>query len=121
MIALPRGVAVFVVHKPVSFGCGIDGMRGYCLSLTKNDPLEKGYFLFINKSRTQVRVIWYDGQGFALFAKRLSQCRFVHWPRDGECVYSLLECFQAQGLLFDGNPHEKNFHPVWKKQPKDLE
>ena len=115
MIALPPGVSVFVVHQPVSFACGIDGMRGHCVLFTKNDPLSKGYFLFINKKKNQVRVIWYDGQGFALLTKRLSQGCFQSWPKKGESVYSLLECFQAQGLLFDGNPSEKNFHPTWKK------
>ena len=30
MIALPSGIPVIVVHEPVSFGRGIDGMRGLC-------------------------------------------------------------------------------------------
>ena len=114
MIALPPGISIIVVHEPVSFGCGIDGMRAHCVALTTYDPLDRGYFLFVNKSFQQVRVLWYDGQGFALWTKRLSQGRFRRWPRKGEKVFSLLECFQAQGLLFDGNPHLDQFHPVWK-------
>ena len=115
MIALPAGVAIIVVHNSVSFACGIDGMRGYCISITKMDPIERGYFLFVNRTRTQARVIWYDGKGFLLTTKRLSQEAFKAWPKNGESVFSLMESFQAQGLLFDGNPDPKNFHPVWKK------
>lgn len=49
MIAIPSNVSIFVIHEPVSFACGIDGMRGHCVAMTKNDPIETGYFLFINK------------------------------------------------------------------------
>jgi transposase len=115
MIALPSGIPVIVVHEPVSFGRGIDGMRGLCKLLTDRDPLDSGYFLFINRRRNQARIIWYDGQGFLLCTKRLSTGRFLNWPKYGESVYSIVEYFQAQGLLCDGNPHEKNFHPVWRK------
>ena len=118
MIAIPSGVVIVVVHEPVSFSCGIDGMRGHCISIVAMDPFDKGYFLFVNKQRTQVRVVWYDGQGFLLTTKRLSTGRFKAWPKRGENVFTLLESFQAQGLLFDRNPDEKNFHPTWKKTDK---
>jgi len=115
VIAIPANVSIFVIHESVSFACGIDGMRGHCIALTKNDPMERGNFLFVNKSRTQTRVIWYDGQGFLMATKRLSHGSFKSWPKNGENIFSLLESFQAQGLLFDGNPSLKNFHPVWRK------
>lgn len=115
MISIPAAVSVFVVHEPVSFGCGIDGMRGYCLRITKKDPISEGYFLFINKRRNQARVIWYDGQGFLLCAKRMSQGTFKNWPKPCENIFSLVEYFQAQGLISGGNPSEKNYHKIWKK------
>ena len=118
MIALPSGVVIVVVHEPVNFACGIDGMRGYCIKLVEMDPIEKGYFLFVNRQRTQIRIVWYDGQGFLLATKRLSQGKFKSWPKRGESAFTMLESFQAQGLLFDGNSDEKNFHPVWKKIDK---
>lgn len=115
MISLPAKVPVYVVHEPVRFSCGIDGMRGLCLKVVGKDPLECGYFLFVNKSRNQIRVIWYDGQGFFLTTKRLSQGTFKRWPKFGENEFSVVEYFQAQGLLNDGFHDEKMFHPVWKK------
>jgi len=73
MIALLASVAIIAVHDSVSFACGIDGIRGYCIGIAIKDPIERGYFLFVNRSRTQARVMWYDGQGFMLTTKRLSQ------------------------------------------------
>jgi transposase len=115
MIAVPAMIPVYVVHEPVSFGRGIDGMRGLCLQILKKDPIERGYFLFINRRRNQVRALWYDGQGFVLATKRLSMGRFQNWPKLGESCFSTLEHFQAHGLLSDGFHHENCFHPVWKK------
>jgi transposase len=106
MIALPAGVPVVVVHEAVSFARGIDGMRGLCLAIVKQDPMEKGYFIFISKQRNQVRILWYDAQGFLL-------C--TNWPKPDGTQFSMVEYFQAQGLLCDSNINEKNFHPVWKK------
>jgi transposase len=115
MIAVPAMISVYVVHEAVSFARGIDGMRGLCIQLLKQDPFDRGYFFFINKRRNQVRVIWYDGQGFVLATKRLSSGKFQNWPKHGESVFSMMQHFQAQGLLNDGIHHEKSFHPLWKK------
>ena len=115
MIAVPAMIPVYVVHEPVSFSRGIDGMRGVCVQLIKKDPLDFGYFFFVNKRQNQVRVIWYDGQGFVLATKRLSSGRFKNWPKKGDSVFSVIQHFQAQGLLSDGIHNEKCFHPAWKK------
>ena len=95
-------------------------MRGHCVRIAKKDPLSEGYFLFINKRRNQARVIWYDGQGFLLCTKRMSQGSFENWPRPGESLFSLVEFFQAQGLISGANLSEKNYHKIWKKVTPEL-
>ena len=119
MISLPAKVPIVVVHQPVSFGCGIDGMRGLCLKIVKQDPLDFGYFLFINKAHNQLRALWFDGQGFCLFTKRLSQGRFHHWPRPGQSLFSVVAYFQAQGLLAGHKLEDKAYLPIWQ-EPKSL-
>lgn len=115
MISLPAQVPIFVVHQPVSFGCGIDGMRGLCLRILQKDPLESGYFLFINKGYNQLRVLWYDGQGFYLCTKRLSQGRFRNWPKPGQSISSTVAYFQAQGLLAGHRLEQGEYHPLWQE------
>ncbi len=66
MISFPSHSDIVLFHTPVSFGCGIDGMCRYCRILLRRELMERAYFLFINRSREQVRVFWYDGQGFSL-------------------------------------------------------
>jgi len=56
---------------------------------------------------------FYDGQGFWLAQKRLSQGKFVWWP-SGKETARRLEAHQAQWLLAAGNP-ETTAAPVWRK------
>jgi transposase len=60
-----------------------------------------------------IRILVFDGQGFWLAQKRLSQGRFVWWP-SGKEPARRLEAHQAQLLLAAGNP-ETEAAPVWRK------
>jgi len=115
MISFPAATSIIIVHQPVSFASGIDRMRGLCLALLDRDPLQHGYFVFINKGRNQLRVLWYDGQGFCLLTKRLSHGRFIHWPRPGEDIFSLVTYFHAQGLFAGHRLDDSSYLPLWKK------
>lgn len=81
MISFPPRTKIVVIVEPVSFAGGIDKFRGLAVEITKNDPFENGYFLFISKVKKQVRVLWYDGQGFVLSNKRLSAGVYKNWPK----------------------------------------
>ncbi len=61
MISFPANTDIFVCYLPVSFGCGIDGMIQYCKIILNKEPLSKAYFMFINKGKEQIRILWYDG------------------------------------------------------------
>lgn len=115
MISFPAQSEIVLVHNPVSFSCGIDGMCRYCRIILNREPMQRGYFLFINKSRQQMRVIWYDGQGFLLCTKRLSVGIFRHWPKAASSFETIVSFFEAHVLLAGGDIGSNKFHPEWKK------
>ena len=41
------------------------------------DPLSGGLFLFTNRRRTHAKILWFDGTGLCLYAKRLEKGRFA--------------------------------------------
>lgn len=115
MISFPANADIVVVHTPVSFGCGIDGMCRYCRIILTREPMDRAYFLFLNRSREQLRVLWYDGQGFSLTTKRLSAGTFRHWPKPGASAASVVSFFEAQALISGGDISKAGYHPLWKR------
>ena len=71
--------------------------------------------MFINKGKEQIRVLWYDGQGFSLCTKRSSQGRFSYWPKNVEELYSTFSFFDAQIIFTGGNPNNVKSKNIWKK------
>ena len=64
-------------------------------------------FLFINKHRTSIKCLFYDGTGFVIIAKRLEQGLFsrINPYRQGELVLTAAEF----ALFFEGADLEKRF------------
>lgn len=80
MIALTAQVRVLVAVAPADFRCGIDGLARRVRQALADDPFGGAVFVFRNRRGTAIKLLAYDGQGFWLCHKRLSQGRFRHWP-----------------------------------------
>jgi len=80
MLQLTPLSVIFVATCYVDFRKGINGLAAFCKNTFVLDPLNGALFLFYNKSRTTIKILAYDGQGFTLFIKRLSQGAFKANP-----------------------------------------
>jgi len=80
MIQLSNQTPILLATQAADFRKGIDGLAAVCRLELKKDPANGTYFVFINRSRTMIRVLAYDGSGFWLMTKRLSKGRFQGWP-----------------------------------------
>ena len=115
MIAFPANTDIFVCHIPVSFGCGFDGMIRYCQIVLQQEAMSQAYFMFINKGKNQIRVLWYDGQGFSLCTKRCSKGHFSYWPKNSTDLKSMVSFFDAQILFSGGDPNNIRTKKIWKE------
>ena len=79
MLQLVPHMRILVARDPLDLRKGIDGTAGVCRQVLGEDPLGGTVFVFRNRGGTMVRVLVYDGQGFWLMTKRLSQGRFRFW------------------------------------------
>ena len=80
MLQITPQMRIFVAVQPVDFRNGIDGLVRLCKEILRQDPFHGGVFVFRNRRATSVKVLVYDGQGFWLCQKRLSEGRFRWWP-----------------------------------------
>lgn len=113
MIALSAQTRVFVCVAAVDFRKGIDGLARICREVLAADPFCGAVFVFRSRSRTAIRVLAYDGQGFWLCHKRLSEGRFRHWP-DGSSARQELAAHQLHVLLSGGNAEAAMGAPMWR-------
>jgi len=116
VIQVPPNANVVVLHDPVSFRNGIDGLAAIARLVLKMEPMGGALFVFRNRARDMLRVLFYDGSGFWLCTKRLSKGRFSSWPAgDGTSPCSPLLARELQVLLWGGDPARCTFPELWRK------
>jgi transposase len=73
------GIAIYLCQDPVDFRLGINGLSVLVEATLKFDPFSRNLFCFVNKRRTQIKVLYWQRSGFCLWLKRLEEERFK-WP-----------------------------------------
>ena len=112
MIALTAPVRVLVAVAPADFRCGIDGLARRVRQALAEDPFGGAVFVFRNRRGTAIKLLAYDGRGFWLCHKRLSQGRFRHWPT-GQAG-QVLAAHELAVLLAGGDWKAATGAPVWR-------
>lgn len=76
---MPRlaGARIFAYCEPTDMRKGFEGLSGLVREALGKDPLSGSLFLFANRRRTHAKVLWFDGSGLCVLAKRLERGRFV--------------------------------------------
>lgn len=75
MLTLGPTTRIFVGLDPVDFRGGFDRLAGDVRRLGQ-DPLDGHLYLFVNRRRTQLRALWFDRSGWAMYSKRLERGSF---------------------------------------------
>ena len=74
---------VFIAIAPVDLRASFNKLFALTQSVLQQDPLSGHWFVFTNQQRNRVKVLFWDGSGLWVCAKRLEQGRFS-WPQSGE-------------------------------------
>jgi transposase len=80
MIGLPAGTRVWLAAGVTDMRKGFDSLAAQVQSILGQDPFSGHVFCFRGRRGDLVKLLWWDGDGLCLFAKRLEGGRFV-WPR----------------------------------------
>ena len=80
MIGLPAGTRVRLAAGLTDMRRGFDGLAALVQGALTQDPFSGHVFVFRGRRGDIVKVLWWDGQGMCLFAKRLEKGRFI-WPQ----------------------------------------
>ena len=88
MIALPVGVQVWLAAGETDLRKGFDGLAALIQLQLAEDPFSGQLFVFRGRRGDRIKILWWDGDGLCLFAKRLERGKFV-WPQATSGTVSL--------------------------------
>lgn len=83
MIAPPSGTQVWLAAGITDMRRGMDGLASLVQEKLVLHPFSGHLFLFRGRRGDLVKILWWDGDGLCLFAKRLERGRFI-WPQASE-------------------------------------
>ena len=120
MLSLPPTVRVFIALDATDMRKSFDGLASETRRLIDKDPLSGHLFVFFNRRRTLVKVLYWDRNGYCLIAKRLERGTF-HLPQANE--HGVVEVEAAElALILEGiDLSNARRRPRWKSVPSMVE
>jgi transposase len=101
MLSFTGSLRVFVALEACDMRKGFDGLSGMVTSKLNEDVQSGALFVFSNRSHTRLKIIYWDGSGLWLMAKRLEKGTFS-WPKDTDGKTKLALRAEALAMLTDG-------------------
>jgi transposase len=111
MIPVPSGVRVWLATGVTDMRRGMNGLTLQVQQAMGRDPYAGDLYVFRGRRGDLIKVLWHDGQGTSLYAKRLERGRFI-WPSaaDGAVAISSAQL----GYLLEGIDWR---HPIRSWRP----
>lgn len=118
MIIFTENTSVYISITSIDFRCGISKVVSIVADVLDNkNPMSNTIFIFRNKKNSDIKALYYDGNGYWLLHKRLSRGKFSWWPRTEreQCQIPLKDI----NILFGGNDPRSSFDPGWEYSGND--
>ena len=113
MLALTAATRIYLYRAPCDMRKSFDGLCGLIRSELGADPLSGSLFVFVNRRRNMVKLIYWDRDGFMILFKRLERGCF-RLP-DGASSNARIDRLQLTLLLEGVVPKKVNKRYVFEK------
>ena len=111
MFSFPNQTKVYLAVAPVDMRKSFNGLWAEASEHLGEDPFSGALFVFANKRRDRIKILYWDGSGVWVFAKRLEKGRFT-WPT-GSDARKLSLTPQALGMLLEGIDLKHGCKKTW--------
>ena len=102
MLTFSGSLKVYLALEPHDMRQGFNGLSATVSEVLQADPYQGGLYVFTNRRRNRLKILYWDGTGLWVAAKRLEQGRFS-WPRASQAGQKRLSLTpEALALLTDG-------------------
>ncbi|SBT15560.1 IS66 family insertion sequence element accessory protein TnpB [Vibrio celticus] len=112
---IPSG-AVYLVSGITDMRKSIDGLSLIVADVLEMDPLSSAWFIFCNRGRDKIKILFWDTNGFWLYYRRLEKGRFK-WPRPTAAGHIHISTQQLNWLLSGLNLENPKAHqPLYGRE-----
>lgn len=102
MLSFSGSLKIYVALEPCDMRKSFNGLHAVAQDILKVDPRSGALFVFTNKRRNRLKILYFDGTGLWVLAKRLEKGTFS-WPQPGTSGQKKLSLTpEAFGMLTDG-------------------
>lgn|SRR5690606_4058051 len=102
MLSFPSSLRIHLALEPCDMRKSFNGLHALAEGVLKEDPRSGALFVFCNKRRNRLKILYFDGTGLWVLAKRLEQGTFS-WPKPSGPGRSKLKLApEALAMLTDG-------------------
>lgn len=102
MILVPRAVRVYFATQPANLRRSFEGLSNEVREVLRHDPLAGHIFVFLNRRKTQVKLLVYTRGGFTIVHKRLERGRFTFPARVAGDIASVEIDVHELAMLLEG-------------------
>jgi transposase len=113
MLNFTGSLKVYVATGFTDLRKSFNGLYAQTVNVLKENPQSGALFVFVNKRRNRLKILYFDGTGLWVMIKRLEKGRFS-WPRGVDIKDSKLALSpSALALLLDGVDMREGCHRPW--------
>ena len=80
MLSFPASVKVYIALDPVDMRKSFNGLFAVAAEKLEENPLDGSLYVFSNRRRDRLKILFWDGTGLWVLAKRLEKGAFT-WPK----------------------------------------
>ena len=115
MFGLGPATRLYVAVGATDMRKGYEGLYGLVRDRLQCEPLSGHVFMFCNAQRTRVKLLFWDGSGLWVCAKRLEKGRFS-WPQSGDAEGKVVLSHEELALLLGGIDLETTRSKQWYRR-----
>lgn len=116
MLHLSPAVRYYLYRAPADMRKGFDSLSGIVSSQMNQQVLTASVFIFVNRSRTHIKLLCWESDGFALYYKRLEQGTYELPMCTGDAASMTITHqqlqFMLQGVALQNIQYRKRYNKI---------
>lgn len=116
MLGLGAATRIYLAPGTTDMRKSFNGLYGLVRDQLLCDPLSGHLFLFSNAQRNRLKILFWDGSGLLVCAKRLEKGRF-HWPESSDAQAKIVLSQEEFAMLLGGIDLGQARHRRWYRKP----